>query len=368
MIVTDILIAGTSSSDWLEQVQLKQSLSTLGACLTFQLKNDDLTPPPKPNVGDRVSLIDDGTTYFYGMVTETTDTYKNISVTAYDECYYLNKTKITIQFADQITTTEAIQELCKKIALRISYIPLMKNPVDAVYYASTPSDIMAELLSNEESANGGKYYKTSENFASITIRRWGSLSSGVALSAIIDATRTVSLDGIKNRVTLLVKDGDDYIVSETASNALSIAKFGILQEYVITSEDADNAVAYVQNKLNALSALLDEGEITVLGDWRLSQPGKRITVVEPITRLSGEYVIESAIQKKSEGHHETTLSLKKYHDYTPFKTVVSELLTPELKAVDESRKNIIPDEKTVSYTDSKEAALKIVGYFKSRDN
>ena len=58
------------------------------------MQNDDKYRPPAPNVGDRVSLTDGGVTRFAGKVTETTETPNIITVTAYDECYYLNKSKV----------------------------------------------------------------------------------------------------------------------------------------------------------------------------------------------------------------------------------------------------------------------------------
>jgi len=332
------------------------------------MQNDDLNPPPLPNVGDTIILSDDdGIVRFSGKVTEPTESNELVTAVAYDECYYLNKSKVTIQFTDSITTSEAIQALCKKIGITILKLPLLQNPVDAVYYATAPSNIIYDLLDKQSAAYGGKYYLTSESAGTISIYSYGSLSAGVSLSAIYSASRTQSLDSIKNRVTLLVKDGDNYTISETASNFDSISKYGLLQEYIETSLNADIAVAYVQNKLNELSALLDEGEITILGDWRLTQIGRRITVYEPITHLSGDYVIESVIHEISDGFHETTLSLKQYYEYTPFKTIISSFLAPELRAVEESRKSFIPDRQTISYADGKDAMLKIIGHFNLED-
>ena len=363
----DILIGGQSTSNWLTSIQLKRSLSSLGACLIFKMQNDDKYRPPAPNVGDRVSLTDGGVTRFAGKVTETTETPNIITVTAYDECYYLNKSKVTIQFADSITTSEAIIALCEKIGVKISHLPLLQNPVNKLFYASAPSDIISDLLEEQESMFGGKYYLTSESASSIAIRQLGSLSAGVTLSAITDAARTVSLDGVKNRVTLLVKDGDNYTVSETASNVSSISQYGLLHEYIVTSLDADTAIAYAQNKLNELSTMLDEGEITILGDWRLTQAGSRLTVVEPITRLSGEYIIESVMHNVADGHHETTLSLKRHYNYTPFKVIVSNVLAPQLKTVEESRKGLLASARSTSYANGKDNIKAVIDYFKAQE-
>lgn len=332
----------------------------------MSLQNDDLTPPPSANVGDAASLADDaGVVRFAGKVVETTTTNDIVTITAYDECYYLNKSKITIQFTDLMTTTEAIKALCDKVGVKISNLPLLQNPVDKLFYAMAPSDIIRDLIDEQEAMYGGKYYLTSNTPGTISIYRYGSTSAGVSLSAVTSAGRTMSLDGLKNRITLLVKDGDNYTISETASNVSSIAKYGLLHEYIETSLDVDTAVAYVQNKLNELSAMLDTGEVTVLGDWRLTQVGARINVYEQISGLSGDYVIESVLHNVSDGMHETTLSLKKYHAYTPFKAVVSSALAPELKSVEVSRRGYADTITTPTYSDGKSDAQLIIDIFKS---
>ena len=111
---------------------------------------------------------------------------------------------------------------------------------------------------------------------------------------------------MRNRVSLIVSDGTGYSVTETTSDERSITKYGLLHEYVKVSSDASGAVATAQNRLRSLSRILADGTITVKGNWALTAVGKRIKIAEPISSLTGEYVITSVSHKLGDDFQNNT--------------------------------------------------------------
>ena len=81
------------------------------------------------------------------------------------------------------------------------------------------------------------------------------------------------------------------------------------------------AISTAQNRLARLKNLLAEGSITVMGDWRLTAVGQRITVNEPLSGFSGEYVITDVTHKLGDDF-QTTLSLKEYAEISTFKAAI----------------------------------------------
>ena len=317
------------------EVTYTKSLSQLGAKVkaVFPLEDNETKIPA--GVGATIWVYEDWKNYFVGMITGIEASGDRLTLTAYDSCYYLNHSKRTIQFTD-MTVSEALSALFKECSLFNHHCPEMSARVDAVCYIQTPADIAKKLIQTEEDENGGEYYLTSDSFNSVEVYKVGELSCDIALTALISPSRSVSLDGVKNRVSLVVSDGSGYSVVETASDGKSIAKYGLLHEFVTISSDASGAVAIAQNRLAQLKQLLAEGSVTIPGDWNLTAVGRRIKISEPTTGLSGEYVITS-VEHRLGDDFLTTLGLREYAELQTFKPIVDTAETDKLDEVAKSR-------------------------------
>lgn len=312
-----------------------KSMSQLGACVKATFPRADNERNVNASLGDRVEVKNNGVSYFFGMITEVTTTDTKLSITAYDCCYYLNKTKILIQF-DGISVGDALSELWKQCSITCRHMPSMIHQVNSIHYAQTPADIAKALISAEEENNGGEYYLTSESFNSVEIYRVGELACSASLTAIMAPTKSQTLEGVKNRVSIIVSDGDGYSEIETAGDGTSILKYGVLQEYINVSSDASAAVGIAQNRLNQLKLILAQGNITVAGNWALTAVGKRINVNEPISGLCGTYVITSVSHKLGDDF-QTTLGLREHYSTSTFKTDVATAKPATISAISRSR-------------------------------
>ena len=314
-----------------------RSLERLGARIKASFPLADNLPRVPAEIGSTVWVYEDWKNYFVGTITEVKAGGDRLSITAYDSCYYLNHSKRIIQFSD-MTVSEALAALFKECGLFNHHCPEMTAKVESICYMQSPTDIAKKLVQLEEDENGGEYYLTSDSFNSVEVYKVGELDTGIELSAVISPSRSQTLDGVKNRVTLVVSDGEGYTVTETASDGLSIAKYGLISEIEEISSDASGAVAIAQNRLQQKKQLLAEGSVTVKGSWELTAIGRRIKVTEPVTGLSGEYVITS-VQHKLGDDFQTTLGLREYSEVISFKPTVEAAKTESLDTISESRKN-----------------------------
>ncbi len=318
------------------ELSYSKSIKQLGACVKASFPLSDIETNIVADIGNFVEVIEDGKSYFRGIITENTSTDKKLSITAYDCCYRLKKSKIAIQF-DGMTVSDALMELWRYCGVKSRHIPNMTTQIESVHYAQSPADIAKKLVSIEEENNGGEYYITSEEFDTVEIYELGQKLCPASLSVIMAPTKSATLDGVKNHVSILVSDGNGYTVTESARDWPSIQKYGMfLREYINVSSDASSAVGVAQNRLSRLKLLLAEGNVTVKGDWALTAVGNRIVINEPISGLVGVYVITSVSHKLGDDF-QTTLGLKEYYSEPSFKSTIAASTSESIKALTASR-------------------------------
>lgn len=317
------------------ELSYNKSMRQLGASVKAAFPISDIEANVSAELGDVVTVEDSGQSRFQGMVTEFSRDRTKLTVTAYDHCYQLNKSKMMIQL-EEMEADDAIREVVRQLGLKLRYIPAMSAKINATCYIQSPSEIIKSFISEEESVNGGEYYMTSEAINTIEIRKVGSLRCGVSLSAFISPSRSASLNDVKNRISLLVADGNGYTVTETACDNSSIQKYGEIHDYVKISSEASTAVASAQNRLAMTKRPLAEGSVTVDGNWALTAVGQRIAVNEPVTGFGGNYII-TAVQHKLGDDFKTTLTLREGADEASFKADLAAAQRAKMLAFKESR-------------------------------
>lgn len=296
-------------------LKLTSSLDTLGDKLTFSIPWSDIARYniDDLNVGGKVTLLDYyGSPAFEGIITMAVNSENERCYTCYDFCYYLNKSKITVQFAE-ITVAQAIGQLWDMLGVKYVTIGPLNMIVSETNYLDTPSGILSKLLSREEDVSGVKYFVRAERFHTINIERYGGYETKTPLIGISSPKHTTSLDDVRNAATYVVSQDDGYYEYANAENSASIAKYGrIADVYVAESEeDVTNAGVIVANIVNKNGEPLPTGTLTVKGHfWAMT--GKRLTITEPVTGFSGEYVIESVSHSWSSTAHLMELAVKRY--------------------------------------------------------
>ena len=169
-------------------VTYDKSMSQLGAKVKASFPLSDKGENITVELGDLVKVYEDWHQYFWGTVTSVERTDRLLTLTAYDTCYYLNRSQKIMQFTG-MTVSEALAALFKECGLFNHHCPDMPTLIDTVCYIQSPAQIAKKLIQAEIDANGGEYYLDSSSFNSVDIYRVGELSCDTSLTAIISPTK-----------------------------------------------------------------------------------------------------------------------------------------------------------------------------------
>lgn len=299
--------------DYMPRVQrygLAASLGTLGDRLTFSIPTDSTDPlPPEIDLGAAVRLAGDAKSlsYFDGIITSRRYTDTAREFTAYDFCYYLNKSQICIQFPKQ-RTDRAIAQLWNELGIKFTRLPPMQGVIEAITYIKTPSAILRTLLDFEQDVSGVEYFPVADGYGVIDILPVGYLRSGLTLTGISSPVMADSLDEMRNRIYYAIKSDDTVNVTAEAADEASIARYGQIAEYIIDSAEPIYTAAVAAQRLARKRVPLPTGELTALGDWTASV-GSIIAVDDAVTGLKGDFIIDAVTHDVTDGLHLMTLGL-----------------------------------------------------------
>lgn len=284
---------------------------TLGQSLSFELpfdKDGELLPKPFVNVGDKISLRYNNEDVFFGIVVDEERNGRNpIKYNCFDLAFYLNENVVTIQFND-IPAKQAIEDLCEKIGIKctVANIPVK---IKKIYKAQLVSEILKDILEMSTEQNGVKY-RFEMRGDTLVVFQWKDIKVNVNTEWITGANRKTSLSGMKNRIEIVSADEKTTKVLGKAEDAANISKYGLLtQSQTIDEKEISKAKAVANNLLKELNRLKEEGSVSLVGDYR-ARAGRLIDFEEPITGLSGEFLIKSAQHTYNNGIHVMSLGLE----------------------------------------------------------
>lgn len=289
---------------------LAASLGTLGDRLTFSIPTDPTDPdPPEIELGAAVRLSGDAKSlvYFDGIITARRHTDTAREYTAYDFCYYLNKSQICIQFPEQ-RTDRAIAQLWAALGIKYTRLPAMQGVLEAITYIKTPSAILGTLLDFERDISGVEYFPAADGYGTINILPVGYLRSGLTLSGISSPVMADSLDEMRNRIYYAIKSDDIVTLTAEAADEASIARYGQIAEYIVDSAEPIYTAAVADRRLARKRVPLPTGELTALGDWSASV-GSVIAADDAVTGLRGDFIIDAVTHDVNDGLHLMTLGL-----------------------------------------------------------
>lgn len=305
-----MIVNHTNLMPYISRYGLSASLGTLGARVTFTMPTDSTaSQPPSVALGDPVRLYDSEfyRTIFDGIVTARRYTDTTREITAYDFCYYLNKSQICMQFPEQ-RTDRAIAQMWDYLGIKRTNLPRMQGVISAVTYVKTPSEILRALLEFEQDVSGVEYFAVASGYGKIDIQPVGYYRTGIALEAVSSPVLSDSLDDVRNRIYYAIKSDDTVSVTAEAADEVSIARYGQIAEYIVDSAEPIYTATIAQNRLAQKRIPLQSGEITVLGNWQ-AQIGRTIAVEDKVTGLAGDYILDTVTHDVTDGLHLMTLGL-----------------------------------------------------------
>lgn len=307
-----LIVNGSDLMPRVSRYGLSSSLGTLGDRLTFAIPTDSTDrSPPGADLGAAVRLAGDARSLVYhdGIITARRYTDTSREFTAYDFCYYLNKSPICIQFPEQ-RVDRAIAQLWDELGIKYTRLPRMQGVIEAVTYIKTPSAILSTLLEFERDVSGVEYFAAANGYGKIDILPVGYLRTGLVLRAVSSPVMSDSLDAMRNRIYYAIKSDDTVNVTAEAADEASIAQYGQIAEYIIDSAEPIYTAQIAQQRLACKRIPLPTGELTVLGDWSATI-GTVIAVDDPVTQLVGDFIIDAVTHDVHDDVHLMTLGLSK---------------------------------------------------------
>lgn len=315
---------GTDITPAVTALALDSSLATLGDCLKFAVPWSDLA---RYNIapiglGQTVRLTSGGTQVFQGIVTSREHTETARAYTAYDFCYYLNKSKLFIQFDEGVPVYQAIAKMWDTLGVTRINLPRMMTPVSVekmTYFTETPAQILKKLLAIETNVTGVEYYAYANNYGGVDIEPVGYYETQIPDLRTMSAPRyQQTLDDMRNSVQVVVGNVNDLTdpLGGAIEDGLSIRTYGMVREVITLDEDeAQFAEAIARKTLSRRHFPLDGGNVTVLGDWRILR-GRRLKIREPVVGFNNTFVVRSVthIVDPAVPLHTMTMTVEEYNN------------------------------------------------------
>lgn len=296
----------------------KSSTEQLGMQLDFEdAFNDDRYFPINPvNIGSMMILRGDAGEVFRGIVVDESKAGRAaIQYTALDPAFYLNQSKGVYQF-NRAAASTAITRVLNDFNVPIGSITSISTPITKIYTGDGLADIIKDIITQAQVITGVKYRMEMraglfyiQPQADLVINPTFTLAVNLAptpiTAAISNPQRKRSIQDMRNSIVITC---NDQVVYATKNQAL-IKQYGQLQEVESVDEDKRGTAPTVAATLLAdLGRVMEDISFDVPGSDELLA-GRLIPVTEPLTGLSGNYLIKEVTQTIQGGIHAASLNL-----------------------------------------------------------
>ncbi|MBR4934502.1 MAG: hypothetical protein IKZ01_01380 [Anaerotignum sp.] len=253
-------------------------------------------------VGDIFKVIDVDKVMFQGPIwtkQKATDA-TSIDFTAKDYGVYLTKNKGVYNF-NKMTAEAIAAKVCGDFGIKVGSLAITGKPISRIFNNNTLYDIIMTAYT----LGGGdkKYFAKFEGELFYVLEKGKTevdpLESGVNL---LSSSVNESLEGMVNRVRVYNKD--DGLLKEFV-DAENTELYGFFTEVIRISSDDEDFTQTAKNKLKGV-----ERKITVQ-NFGNSQyiTGRKVTVSEPYTGLSGVFFIDGDVHTWKNGVYTNRLTL-----------------------------------------------------------
>ncbi len=296
-------------------VSWKSDTEQLGVQLDFEIAyNDTRFFPVNPVDLGSMLILYGAAEIFRGLaITEQKNGRAAIQYTCLDPAFYLNKSKGVYQF-NGMPANQAITKMLTDFSVPIGSIAAMSTPITKIYNDKVMSEIIKDILSQVTIATGNKYrlemragkiYIENQQDLVITPTFQIALNAGpvACTAAITNPTRKRSIEEMKNSIQII---SNNQVVAELKDEAL-IAKYGLLQE-VQTNDGSVTDLQAAQSLLDEFGKIIEDNGLDLPGNDEV-RAGRILAVEEPITGMTGQYLISNVQHTDTAGIHTMNLNL-----------------------------------------------------------
>ena len=278
--------------------------------------------PKNPcDLGDVIILLDnDKEIHRWILVNEDQSGRDTIKYTGYDYAWYLGKSTSVYQF-NRISATAAITKVLSDFGMMIGNVAKMSTIIDDIYIEKSPAHIIQDIWKKHESFSGKKYtvemregriYIEEQGSLLIkgTFKQADNLSNIDVVKFPISASRTRSIEELRNRIKILVKGKNDaYEVVALSQNESLISKYGLIEEtFTVDAEDKAKAREVARILLQRLGKIHETNTISLMGNTAF-RGGYLVDINEEVTGMKGRYVIKSVKHSITNQIHTMDLEL-----------------------------------------------------------
>ncbi|OMC81848.1 hypothetical protein BK128_21510 [Viridibacillus sp. FSL H7-0596] len=301
-------------------INRRSNKDELGEEISFNIAfNDAKHFPENPcDLGDIVILKNKNKEITRAIIVEENKNGRSpIGYTAFDYAFYLNKSNAVYQF-NKMPADQAISKILNDFGIPIGKIDSMPTKIDKIFNDEKVSEIIKKIIKMARRDQGVKYLMEMrqgklyiEKQTDLTITCSFQLYKGGkeynATSAISNPTRKRSISDMINSIQVV--NSKDKLVLEKSDTSM-VNAFGKLQKVIkLDEKEKLSAAKIAQNELNELSKVIEETSIELPGDDKV-RAGRLFKVKEPITGISGIYLIKDVEHTINGGIHKMTLGLE----------------------------------------------------------
>lgn len=296
--VTGLLVSWTWSGD----------KSAISRQLEGEIVRIEESGLPVPEIGDAVTLDEDGTRLFVGVVLKRSagSEDQTMSFAAFDHGYYLHRNDATRKFTG--ATAEAITRMvCGELEIPVAALASTGIQLRRKFTGVKLNQLIATVwyLAAEKT---GKSYAIRYTPEGLVVKERGVSAQSLVLqggSNLMDAATTEDATKMVNRVAIYDSSGN---LLRRTGDTQAQKLYGVMEEHLTQSgqraADADSSA----RKTLEDGKLQRTVTVNVLGDTRLIT-GETVTVREPKTGLTGIFWIDADIHTWKNKAHYAKLTL-----------------------------------------------------------
>ena len=223
-----------------------------------------------------------------------------VKITAFDNCYVLNRSKTTRKFKDALPEDIAAQ-ICGEMGVKVGNVAQTGTPVSFIANGKTGYQIILGAYTEAHKKNE-KIYQLVMNGDALDVIEKGTLIE-FQIDARINMTESVYRESITELINRVLVVDDKGNTLDTIDDGDSQQKYSRFQTIYREQKDKDTQ----QGAKDLLTKPKREGNIICLGDYSLLT-GYSVTIRD--TLFTGRFYIESDNHTFKDNFHECRLKLE----------------------------------------------------------
>ena len=280
-------------------------LSQAARRLEFSFVQSTNTPAITVKNGSVVYGADEeGNLVFIGRVYEIENDRKasTVNVTAYDDLFILNKSKVTRKYTDALPENIAV-EICKEMNIAVGDIAVTGERVSFIANNRTGYQIIQGAYTEAHKKNE-KIYQCVMNGNKLSVIEQGELCK-VILDSSANMTESIYRESIENIVNrVLIADDSGNVVGDAVEDKESQSEYGFVIQTVYKQQKDKNSAEEAKDRLKKAER---EGTIVAIGDYR-AKTGYSLQIND--ANFKGQFWIKSDSHTFRSGQYEMRLRLQ----------------------------------------------------------